>query len=59
MEYCGAGSLSDLMYKGRFTLKENEIQLVIAQVLLGISYLHSQKKIHRVELVELELCVGH
>ena len=48
MEYCGAGSMSDLMYKGRFQLKEEEIRLVIAQVLLGIAYLHKENKIHRV-----------
>lgn len=48
MEYCGAGSMSDLMMKGRFRLKEEEIRLVLAQVLLGLAYLHDQKKIHRV-----------
>lgn len=48
MEYCGAGSMSDLMMKGRFILKEEEIRLILAQVLLGLAYLHDQKKIHRV-----------
>lgn len=48
MEYCGAGSMSDLMMKGRFSLKEEEIRLVVAQVLLGLEYLHGQNKIHRV-----------
>ena len=48
MEYCGAGSLSDLMMKGKFTLREDEIRFVISQVLLGIAFLHDQSKIHRV-----------
>lgn len=52
MEYCGAGSMSDLMCRGRFTLKEEEIRIVISQVLLGLSYLHKQHKIHRVLLVD-------
>ncbi|KNB41643.1 serine/threonine-protein kinase [Blastocystis sp. subtype 4] len=47
MEYCGAGSLSDLMMKGRFSLKEEEIRYVVSQMLLGIAYLHQQRKIHR------------
>ena len=40
--------MSDLMMKGRFILKEEEIRLILAQVLLGLAYLHDQKKIHRV-----------
>lgn len=48
MEYCGAGSISDLMMKGRFPLKEDEIRLVVSQVLVGLAYLHDQRKIHRV-----------
>lgn len=48
MEYCGCGSLSDLMMKGRFSLKEEEIRYVISEVLMGVAYLHSEKKIHRV-----------
>ena len=50
MEYCGAGSLSDLMMKGRFSLKEEEIRYVVSQMLLGIAYLHQQRKIHRVDI---------
>ena len=50
MDYCAAGSMSDLMAKGRFSLKEEEIRLVISQVLLGIAYLHENKKIHRVSI---------
>ena len=47
MEYCGGGSLSDLMMKGRLTLREDEIRYVISEVLMGLAYLHDQRKIHR------------
>ena len=49
MEYCGAGSLSDLTMKGRLTLTEEEIRYVLSEVLLGITYLHQQRKIHRAD----------
>ena len=52
MEYCGAGSLSDLMLKGRLTLTEEEIRYVLSEVLLGITYLHQQRKIHRVRFFD-------
>ena len=48
MEYCGYGSLSDMMMRGRFGLTETEIRYLISQVLLGIAYMHNQRKIHRV-----------
>ena len=48
MEYCGGGSLSDLIMKGKFHLKEEEICYVMSEMLLGVAYLHEQKKIHRV-----------
>ena len=56
MEYCAAGSMSDLMAKGRSSLKEEEIRLVISQVLLGIAYLHENKKIHRVSMYCFSQC---
>lgn len=51
MEYCSCGSLSDLMMKGRFPLKEDEIRYVMSEVLMGVAYLHEQKKIHRVSCI--------
>ena len=47
MEYCGGGSLSDLMMKGKHPLREDEIRYVISEVLMGVAYLHENKKIHR------------
>ena len=50
MEYCGAGSMSDLMMKGQFTITEEEIKFIMAQILLGLAHLHSLNMIHRVVL---------
>lgn len=47
MEYCGAGSLSDLMAICGITLTESQISAVVKQCLNGLAYLHSIKKIHR------------
>ncbi|VDN58601.1 unnamed protein product [Dracunculus medinensis] len=47
MEYCGAGSVSDIMKIRRKTLSEGEIAVVIRDVLEGLRYLHDLKKIHR------------
>uniref|UniRef100_A0A5S6R2W3 non-specific serine/threonine protein kinase n=1 Tax=Trichuris muris TaxID=70415 RepID=A0A5S6R2W3_TRIMR len=47
MEYCGAGSVSDLMRIRKKTLNEDEIALILRDVLTGLQYLHSRRKIHR------------
>ncbi|VDK72158.1 unnamed protein product [Litomosoides sigmodontis] len=47
MEYCGAGSVSDIMRIRKKTLDEAEIGAVIRDVLKGLRYLHDLKKIHR------------
>uniref|UniRef100_A0A0M3I6W0 Non-specific serine/threonine protein kinase n=1 Tax=Ascaris lumbricoides TaxID=6252 RepID=A0A0M3I6W0_ASCLU len=47
MEYCGAGSVSDIMRLRRKTLSESEIAAVTRDVLKGLRYLHDLKKIHR------------
>ncbi|KAI6243702.1 Non-specific serine/threonine protein kinase [Aphelenchoides fujianensis] len=47
MEYCGAGSVSDIMRLRRKTLTEDEISAILKDTLLGLSYLHEMKKIHR------------
>lgn len=47
MEYCGAGSLCDLMAICERTLSEEQIAAVMKQALLALQYLHSQKKLHR------------
>lgn len=51
MEYCGGGSLRDLTLKGRIPLKENEICYILSELLLGLMYMHDQKKIHRVRII--------
>ena len=47
MEYCGAGSLCDLMAITERTLTEQQIAIVMQQSLRGLHYLHMAKKIHR------------
>uniref|UniRef100_A0A7E4VY51 Serine/threonine-protein kinase cst-1 n=1 Tax=Panagrellus redivivus TaxID=6233 RepID=A0A7E4VY51_PANRE len=47
MEYCGAGSVSDIMRLRRQTLNELEMGPIIRDTLMGLDYLHSLKKIHR------------
>ena len=47
MEYCGAGSVSDIMRLRKKTLTEEEIATVLSDTLKGPEYLHLRKKIHR------------
>ncbi|KYQ92476.1 putative protein serine/threonine kinase [Tieghemostelium lacteum] len=46
MEYCGGGSVSDLLQVLE-TLSEDEIALICRECLKGLNYLHEFKKIHR------------
>lgn len=48
MEYCGAGSVTDLVKstKGQ-SLKEEWISYICREILRGLSYLHTNKVIHR------------
>lgn len=48
MEYCGAGSVNDLISICHVTLTEPEIADVCASMLLGLQYLHKEHLIHRV-----------
>lgn len=47
MEYCGAGSVSDLMRITDKVLSEDQISVVVRDALKGLVYLHSLRKIHR------------
>lgn len=47
LEYCNAGSVSDLMKSIGRTLTEIEIASILQAVLKGLEYLHDTKKIHR------------
>uniref|UniRef100_T1IK06 non-specific serine/threonine protein kinase n=1 Tax=Strigamia maritima TaxID=126957 RepID=T1IK06_STRMM len=47
MEYCGAGSVSDIMRLRKKTLVEDEIATILCDTLKGLEYLHLRRKIHR------------
>ncbi|XP_068708436.1 serine/threonine-protein kinase 3-like [Montipora foliosa] len=47
MEFCGAGSVSDLMKIQNKTLTEEEIACILKYTLKGLEYLHLRRKIHR------------
>ena len=45
MEFCSGGSCADLMRPG--DLSEDFICIILRELLLGLDYLHSDKKLHR------------
>lgn len=47
MEYCGAGSVSDIMRLRKKTLSEQEVSTILSDTLKGLEYLHLRRKIHR------------
>ncbi|RDA88674.1 hypothetical protein CP532_4022 [Ophiocordyceps camponoti-leonardi (nom. inval.)] len=45
MEYCAGGSCADLMKPG--PIGEDYIAIIMRELLMGLDYLHSDKKLHR------------
>ncbi|CAK7274815.1 Serine/threonine-protein kinase PAK 6 [Sporothrix epigloea] len=45
MEYCSGGSCADLMKPG--LIGEDYIAIILRELLLGLDYLHADKKLHR------------
>ncbi|KAI1445334.1 Pkinase-domain-containing protein [Annulohypoxylon stygium] len=45
MEFCSGGSCADLMKPGM--ISEDYIAIIIRELLLGLDYLHADKKLHR------------
>ncbi|KAJ3436809.1 serine/threonine-protein kinase hippo [Anaeramoeba flamelloides] len=47
MEYCGGGSVADIIEFSEVTFNEDQIASIVKSILEGLVYFHSQKKIHR------------
>ncbi|XP_072270946.1 serine/threonine-protein kinase 4-like [Pyxicephalus adspersus] len=47
MEFCGGGSVSDIIRLRKQTLKEDEMATILQSTLKGLEYLHFMRKIHR------------
>ncbi|SCU96414.1 LADA_0H00804g1_1 [Lachancea dasiensis] len=48
MEFCGGGSCADLLkHLPEHKFPEHKVAYIVREVLCGLEYLHSQKKIHR------------
>lgn len=47
MEFCDHGSVCDILRKLQKGLLEEEIRIILYEVLLGLKFLHDDKKIHR------------
>ncbi|KAI9546688.1 Serine/threonine-protein kinase 4 [Dissostichus eleginoides] len=47
MEYCGAGSVSDIIRLRNKTINEEEMAAILQSTLKGLEYLHFMRKIHR------------
>eukprot|EP00898_Chlorokybus_atmophyticus_P007116 jgi/Chlat1/7405/Chrsp6S00594 len=47
MEYCGGGSIADIMHVREAPLDEAQIAYVCRETLKGLAYLHSIGKVHR------------
>lgn len=54
MEFCSGGSCSDLMRPG--LIPEEYIMIILRELLMGLDYLHSDKKLHR-DIKGLSLCM--
>lgn len=48
MEYCAAGSLSDINEALHRVLNEDELKATVAYTVLGLHHLHTHRSIHRV-----------
>jgi serine/threonine-protein kinase 24/25/MST4 len=45
MEFCSGGSCADLMKPG--LIGEDYIAIIVRELLMGLDYLHTDKKLHR------------
>jgi len=58
MEFCGGGSVSDLMRILDKTLTEDQIAVVVRDALKGLNYLHGKNIVHR-DIKPQNILIGH
>ena len=46
MEYCGGGSITDVIASNGLPLEESTIAYICSEALKGLSYLHSMNKVY-------------
>ena len=56
MEFCSGGSCADLMKPG--LIAEDYIAIIVRELLLGLDYLHADKKLHR-DVKGISICSTH
>jgi hypothetical protein len=59
MEYCAAGSLSDINEAIHRVLNEDELKATVAYTVLGLHHLHTNRSIHRVIITYYPLVPFH
>ena len=47
LDFCNAGSVLDIIRMSQRTLNEEQIAAICYSVLMGLEYLHDNRKIHR------------
>lgn len=52
MDYVGGGSVSDILEACDVTLSEAEARECTAWTILALDYLHSNRKLHRVRILQ-------
>ena len=57
MEFCSGGSCGDLLKSG--PIAEEYITIIIRELLMGLEYLHADKKLHRDIKGSYRVFAGH
>lgn len=58
MDYCEAGSLSDIMGRQKKAFEEDEIKTIMLDILKALAYLHDNQILHR-DIKAANILVGN